>query len=239
MSVLDIVFPKRCVSCGKFGSYICSECFSKIEFVDKPVCPYCERPAIGGRAHPGCSKRYGLDGLVVVSRYRGSVRAAIIKIKYKWIWDIEKVLVDLVANNLWKFDFPEDAALVPVPLHLRRKRWRGFNQAELLAKDLASRFGHPYCDLLVRNRYTKPQVELASGERKKNVLGAFSLKPLRQPEPLVLNSFQDLGSGSILKGKRFLLVDDVYTSGATMSECAKALKRAGVQEVWAMAVALG
>lgn len=222
ISLLDLLFPKRCVSCGKFGAYICSECFSKIEFVDKPVCPYCERPAFSGRAHPGCLKKYGLDGLVVVCRYRGPVRAAIVKIKYKWVWDIEKVLVDLIAENLWKFDFPKDAALVPVPLYPRRKRWRGFNQAELLARDLSKRFKHPFVDLLVRKKATRPQVELASEARKKNVLGAFALRPSQHP-----------------KGKSYILVDDVFTTGATMSECAKVLKRAGADEVWAMAVALG
>ena len=222
MFLADIIFPKRCVSCGKFGSYICSECFSKIEFIEHPVCPYCERQAVGGCAHPGCFRRYGLDGLVVVCRYRGPVRAGIVKIKYKWIYDIEKVLVDLMAENLWKFDFLSDSSLVPVPLHPRRKRWRGFNQAELLARDLAKRFKHPYVDLLVRNRNTRPQIELKKDERKQNVAGAFSIRPSRH-----------------IKGKSLILVDDVYTTGATMSECAKILKHAGAKEIWAMAVALG
>ncbi|MBI3283039.1 ComF family protein [Candidatus Curtissbacteria bacterium] len=228
MNLLDLVFPKRCVSCGKLGSYICSECFSKIEFIEHPVCPHCERPAVGGRVHPGCFRKYGLNGLIVICRYRGPVRAAIVKIKYKWVWDIEKVLVDLIVQNLWKFDFPSDSALVPVPLHSKRKRWRGFNQAELLARDLAKRFKHPYVDLLIRNRDTKPQVDLKSGERKKNVLGAFSLRHASRGE-----------QNRNLVGKSFILVDDVFTTGATMSECAKVLKRAGASEVWAMAVALG
>ena len=230
VSILDLLFPKRCVSCGRFDAYICSECFSKIQIIDKPVCPYCERQAVGGKTHPGCNKRYGLDGLVVASRYFGPVKNAIVKIKYKWTYDIEKVLVDLLAENLWKFEFPQDAALVPVPLHPRRKRWRGFNQAEILGRDLAKRFKHPHSDLLVRNRNTRPQVELKKDERKENVLGAFSLRPLRHSE---------LDSESSLKGRTFILVDDVYTTGATMSECAKVLKHAGAGEVWGMAVALG
>lgn len=222
MNLLDLIFPKRCVSCRKFGSYICSECSLKIEFIDKPVCPYCERPAIGGRAHPGCLKKFGLDGLIVVCRYRGPVRAAIVKIKYKWIYDIERILVDLIADDLWKYSFPQIAVLVPVPLHSRRKRWRGFNQAELLARDLSKRFKHPYVDLLVRNRYTQPQVELKSDDRKKNILGAFSVR-----------------QNQSLRGKKIILVDDIFTTGATMKECAKVLKHAGASEVWAMAVALG
>lgn len=220
--ILDLLFPKRCVTCRKFGEYLCPNCFSKIEFVQNPVCPYCERQAVGGKTHPGCAKRLGLDGLVVVCRYRGPVRNAIIKIKYKWIYDIEKILATIISQNLWKFDFPADSILVPIPLHAKRKRWRGFNQAELLGKDLARRFKHPYLDLLLRNRYTRPQVELKKDDRKKNVEGAFSLK-----------------KQSGIYGKKFILVDDVYTSGATMSECAKVLKKAGASSVWALAVALG
>ena len=226
MNLLDLIFPKRCVSCRKFGSYLCDSCFSKVEFVDKPVCPYCERQAVGGKAHPGCAKRSGLDGLIVVCSYRGPGKNCINKIKYKWIYDIEKILATIISQNLWKFDFPTDSVLVPVPLHTKRKRWRGFNQAELLGKDLSKRFKHPYADLLLRSRYTRPQVELKKDERKKNVRGAFSLR-FTQSKPFSL------------QGKNILLVDDVYTTGATMSECANVLKRAGASSVWAMAVALG
>ena len=119
--ILDLLFPKRCVSCGRLGAYICRECFSKIEFIEKPVCPVCERQAVGGKTHPGCFSKFGLDGLVVVCRYRGSISKAIQKIKYKWVRDIEKLLVDIVADNFWKFDVPEKLTLVPVPLHKKRK----------------------------------------------------------------------------------------------------------------------
>lgn len=221
-TILDLIFPKRCVSCGKFGAYICSSCAKLIEYIDKPVCPYCERQAVGGKAHPGCLKRYGLDGLIVACRYRGSIKNAIVKIKYKWVFDIEKILVSLLSKQLWKFDFPAEGILVPVPLHVRRKRWRGFNQAELLGRDLARRFKHPYADLLVRNRSTRPQVELKKEDRKKNVRDAFSLQRTQG-----------------VNGKSYILVDDVFTTGATMTECCKVLKKAGAKEVWAMAVALG
>jgi ComF family protein len=229
-SLLDLIFPKRCVNCGRFGTYICRDCAKLIEYVDKPVCPYCERQAIGGKAHPGCLKKYGLDGLIVVCRYRGPIKGAIVKIKYKWVFDIEKILVTILASNLWKFDFPTEAVLVPVPLHARRKRWRGFNQAEILGRDLARRFKHPYADLLLRNRYTRPQVELKKDKRRENVRGAFALRLATLAQGRIISS---------VEGKNIILVDDVYTTGATMSECAKVLKRAGAKSVWAMAVALG
>lgn len=218
--VLDFIFPKKCVSCGKFGDYICAACFSKIEFIKHPVCPVCERQAIGGRTHPGCRKRFGLDGLVVACKYRGSVRKAIQKIKYRFAADIHKILVSLIADSIWQFSLPKDIVLVPIPLYRLRKNWRGFNQAELLASDLARRFGENLLpDLLVRIVDTKTQVGLSKDERKENIKGAFCVSKK-------------------LIGENIVLVDDVFTTGSTMMEAAKVLKRAGAGEVWAMAVAL-
>ena len=228
--VLDILFPKRCVSCGVFGKYICDTCFSKIEFFEKPICPICQRQAVGGETHPKCAGRFRLDGLVVACNYKGPIKLAIQKVKYKWVYDVEKILVELLASQIWKFDLPQDSILVPVPLHKNRKNWRGFNQAEILAKTLAKKFNVNYCNLLIRIIETKTQVGLTRDERKENVKGAFSLRLSRHPE---------LDSGSRFRDKNVILVDDVYTSGATMMEASKVLKGAGAKNVWAMAVALG
>ena len=221
-SLVDFIFPKKCVGCGKFGEYFCSKCFSKIEYVENPVCPVCQRQAVGGRTHPKCQTRYSLDGLVVACRYRNPVKVAIQKVKYRWVYDIEKVLVDLLATQIYKFAIPQKEILVPVPLHKKRKNWRGVNQAEILAKDLSKKFKVEYSDVLFRNRETKTQVGLKRDERKENVRGAFELR-----------------RGADVSGRNVILVDDVYTSGATMAECAKVLKKSGVKSVWGMAVALG
>lgn len=225
-SLLDFIFPKRCVSCWRFGAYICSDCFSKIEFIEKPVCPICQRQAVGGRTHPGCRNRYRLDGLVVVCRYWGPIKRAIAQVKYKWVYDTLQVFVDLIAESLWRFELPKELTIIPVPLHAKRKRWRGFNQAEMLAKSLAESFGVPFADVLVRVRETASQVGLKRDKRKENVKGAFA---------------QRLAQGRTInvKGKDIVLVDDVYTSGATMGECCRVLKKAGAGEVWGLAVALG
>ena len=229
-NLLDLLFPKRCVSCGVFGKYICNRCFKKIEFVEKPICPICQRQAIGGKTHPKCAGKFRPDGLVVACKYKGPIKFAIRKVKYKWVYDIEKVLVDLLASQIWKFDLPQNSILVPIPLHKKRKNWRGFNQAEILAKTLSKKFNVSYSDSLIRIAETKTQVGLTRKERKKNVKGAFSLRSFRHPE---------LDSGSRFRDKNVILVDDVYTSGATMMEAAKVLKRSGEKNVWAVAIALG
>lgn len=222
MDLLDLIFPKRCVSCGAFGKYICNKCFAKIEFVEKPICPICQRQAIGGKTHPKCAGRFRLDGLAVACKYKGPIKVAIQKVKYKWVYDIEKVLVDLLASQIWKFDLPQNSILVPVPLHKKRKNWRGFNQAEILAKTLSKKFNVNCSDSLIRIVETKTQVGLDKNERRKNVNGAFKVK-----------------ENSKVSGKNIILIDDVFTSGATMMEAAKVLKRAGAKNVWAIAVALG
>jgi len=220
INLLDFIFPRRCVTCGDFGSYICAKCRDKIVYVQNPVCPVCQRQAIGGRTHPGCMTRYGLDGLIVGFAYRGSVKLAVRKIKYKWVSDVAELLVSLFAKNLWKFSIPAEYILVPIPLHAKRKNWRGFNQAELICKILSSRFGVEVRNLLIRTLETKTQVGLSRQERRSNIKGAFEVR------------------GSVPSGA-VILVDDVYTTGATMAEACKTLKKASKVEVWGMAIALG
>ena len=223
ISPLDLFFPKHCVSCRKLGSYLCADCFLKVEFLKDFVCPVCLRKTDdGGVTHHRCSGKSRLDGLVVACKYRGPIKSAIVKVKYKWVFDIEEVFVDLILAELGKFSLPKNYILVPVPLHVSRKRWRGFNQSEILAKSLAKKLEVPFEDILVRNKETKSQVGLGNQLRRENVSGAFSLE------------------GNInCRGKNVVLVDDVFTSGATMGECCRVLKGAGAGSVWALAVALG
>lgn len=131
-------------------------------------------------------------------------------------------MVSLLIRDFWKSDAPSFDLVVPIPLHVKRKKWRGFNQAEIIAEDLAQKFKVRLGNQLVRNRETKTQVGLSKDERKKNINGAFSL-------------ISTVG----IKSKNILLVDDVYTTGATMSEACKVLKKAGANEVWALCAALG
>ncbi|MBI4039502.1 ComF family protein [Candidatus Daviesbacteria bacterium] len=108
---------------------------------------------------------------------------------------------------------------MPVPLHQKREKWRGFNQSQIIAGELSRRTGIKVFELLVRLVNTRPQVELSGKSRVKNVAGVFAIR-----------------NGIGLKDKTCLLVDDLLTTGSTMRECAKVLKKAGARRVWAMAV---
>lgn len=222
--IIDLFFPKRCVACRKFGTYLCRNCQKGVLAVESPICPVCQRRAIGGKTHPKCLKRYSLDGLAAGCYYRGPVRDLIRKLKYKRIYDLQDLVIEIMTANLWRYDLPEKLILVPVPLHPRRRRDRGFNQAELFAKRLNKRFKVMWGNVLIRQRYTKPQVTLGKGQRVANVKDAFAVSPFIKAK---------------VTGRSFLLVDDVFTTGSTMAECAKILKKAGAAEVWGMTAALG
>lgn len=158
--------------------------------------------------------------MVSGARYQGPVKKAISRLKYRWVWDIGEVICDLISTNLWRFNFPQNVVLVPIPLHKKRKNWRGFNQAELISSLLAKKFGVRVVGLLERVVETKTQVGLTKEQRKENIKGAFAVK-------------------NKIPGSTLVLVDDVYTTGATMQEACKVLKKAGAKEVWGMVVAVG
>lgn len=225
----DWIFPKKCVGCGVGGTYFCPKCASGIKQKDL-FCPICERPSIGGTAHPLCRKRYGLDGIWSLGAYQDPLRSAIKKLKYRFVRDLAVVLADLLIeywarNPAWFLDeLKKDRGLgwliVPVPLYKSRQNWRGFNQSELLGQLLAKKIGLGYADVLIRLRGTDSQVKLMGKERRANVFNAFALSP-----------------NSPRLTQNVLLFDDVWTTGSTLKECCYVLKRGGAKRVWAITLA--
>lgn len=235
---LNLLYPRRCLSCGKFGQYICDHCLTETQFIDKDICPVCRKPAIDGKTHPKCQTRYSLDGLTSFFGYQGVIREAIKRIKYKpFAYDISKVLVSLVLERINEKDWlaviiRKNPVLVPIPLHRSRERVRGFNQAEILGKILAEKWDLQILpDLLIRTRKTKPQYELRGKERKKNVQKAFKINPNYQSQLSIIN----LPAGKA--GCQFLIFDDLWTTGVTMRTCGNLLKRAGAKSVWGLTMA--
>lgn len=221
MNLLDILFPRRCVSCGKIGNYFCKNCVSKIEFTQYQICPVCGRSALDGKTHPGCFQKYGLDGMYAAVHFRGPIRKAFYQLKYGLVADLVPFLVDFIDFDFFHL-LPHFEYLIPVPLHPKRQRDRGFNQSELLAKEIGERVHVSVLPTLERVKNTSPQAELSIEERKKNTRNAFIV---RRKEGL--------------RGKLIALVDDVGTTRSTLTECAKLLKVAGAKSVWAIVIAHG
>ena len=224
MNILNIIFPRRCVGCGKIGRYICSACQTTVTHLDRLKCPECGKSAISGMTHPGCRTRYTLDGLTSFFRYDGVVRKAIKTLKYRLVTDLTRELVSLVPPvNPLELVLPRQPIFVPIPLHPSRQRERGFNQTEVLSRALGSRWGIAVrTDILKRVKQTTPQVVMHSREdRLKNMKDVFTVS---------------ITAGN-LKNIPIVLFDDVFTTGATLRVAGNTLKRAGAKFVWALTIA--
>ena len=150
--ILNLVFPPRCVSCNKTGKYICNICRSKIKYIEYQFCPVCRHPSFSGFTHPRCGNLYTLDGLFVSAHYAASVKKAIHMMKYRYVSDLVRELTLLLYPSppafVKKLDF-----LVPVPLHPRKEKDRGFNQSLLIASVMSELFKIPVkTGLLQRDR---------------------------------------------------------------------------------------
>jgi competence protein ComFC len=224
MSLIDFVYPKNCLNCRRSGFYLCPKCVSDVGFASQK-CIYCQKASIDGFVHSKCRRKYRIDGSVSVFRHEKVIREGIIKLKYKFIYEMARELSVYMAYYL-RYNVsavPKKAVLVPIPLHPKRYKWRGFNQSQKLGEVLAKHMGWGFAPhLLVRTKLTTPQVKLKGDERRKNLKGVFAINP---------------SYNLPTKTYPLLLFDDVITTGATIIEAGKVLKRAGFKSVWGLSVA--
>ncbi len=223
--LFQFLLPPQCICCEKFlpeGQWgICANCLSGIHWMEPPYCSVCGMPFIsrevGTHLCGACltQKKYFTKARAL-GFYEGSLQEAIHRWKYEGKTYLTPFLGKWMAEGLsrhWEVDLFD--LLAPVPLHKQRLRERGFNQALLLVKELSRRTGIPYLKRVLRKRRsTIPQANLSGEEREKEVRGVFFVTAREK-----------------VKGKSILLVDDVYTTGATVRECSKALIAAGAERV--------
>ncbi|MDD5569289.1 MAG: ComF family protein [Candidatus Pacebacteria bacterium] len=223
--LLDVIFPKKCLNCGREGAYFCEDCLSLIEINPFEYC-LCEKPQkLMSTGKCWFCRDRKLNGLYSAASFKERrVKLLVHHLKYlnqiKELADYLSFLILAHFNFITK-EIPSDSLLVPVPLFIKRKKARGFNQAEEIAKIISAKTGAKISlDNLKRIRNTQPQVKLNKMERIENIKNAFAVSNAEE-----------------FKKKIIFLVDDVYTTGATMEECAKELKRAGASEVWGLTAA--
>lgn len=230
---LDFLYPKRCVQCRKVGDYLCPNCFSYLSFDTKSLCLVCQRPVPDGLTHRACSKRYAIDGSFSAVPYNKTVKKLIYNFKYKpFLSSLNKFLGDLLFEALSQnedfhkvFERSKEWVFVPIPLHSSKFRKRGYNHAEILAKDLGKKFHIKVQNLLKRVKETKSQYGLKLKDRRKNIHGAFELN-----SSFIINH-------SSFKNTGVFLVDDIVTTGSTLLEAANILKRNGVKRVYGLTLA--
>ena len=234
--LIDIIYPPRCHICGRFLSadedrppshHLCNNCLADLTPITHPICTVCgfPFPASKGQDHlcENClRKQPWYDFLRSPYLYSGPLMEAIQRFKYNSGTQLTSSLSALFSSFAREWiPNPRDFLTIPVPLHRRRLRERGFNQSLLLAKALSSSLGTQLDYLsFMRRRYTRAQTGLGKEERRKNVKDAFSvIYP------------------NLIEGKKIILVDDVFTTGYTLNECAKALKKSGAIAVICLTLA--
>ena len=214
--VLDFLFPKTCVGCGKEGKCLCDKCLLELEIVEQ-VCPGCGKTSGGGWIHKRCTKLTALDGLTAVYSYKdGLVKKMIERIKYEFELELLREWVGRISFETGMgFEM-----IVPVPLYWLRYNWRGFNQAEEIAQEVGRQNQLVVTEALRRLRNIKQQAKIESKEeRRRNVAGAFCVADVD------------------IEDKKILLVDDIFTSGATIEEGGRVLKNRGAKSVWGLVLA--
>jgi ComF family protein len=217
---LDLLFPPRCVTCGRLGSVWCQDCSSQADLIKEPYCRRCGTPGADQKDCIHCKTwHFNFDEARAWGKYSGRLREAILSIKHRYNAQLGRELAKHVANVFfaqeWKVDF-----VVPIPLAPHRLAERGYNQAEVLAKPFASISRLNFADnILYRSHETVKQFELDARERWNNLLGAFRV------------------DGHDLAGASILLIDDIMTTGATLNAAAVTLKAAGCSKVFALTLA--
>ncbi|MCX5859383.1 MAG: ComF family protein [Proteobacteria bacterium] len=229
---LNFFLPPVCSICGRVGGEsiegtICSACRRQFTPVGHPLCTLCGRPFSAGDSHL-CSRCLERQPVYDLARagglYRNTMVTAIHGLKYHERVHLAKDLAMWTLNHCAQPEFPPQAEMIiPVPLHQRRLKERGFNQSQLLGRVLAKELHIP-CDpfVLIRTKDTDPQVGLSEIERRENIRGAFAVSP---------------GRRSRIEGKALLVLDDVMTTGATVEECARTLKSSGADKVYVLTMA--
>ncbi|MBP7710641.1 MAG: ComF family protein [Rickettsiales bacterium] len=229
-SFLKIIFPSHCLACEKIISadgLFCADCWPKLQFISEPKCAICAYPfefqGLSLLCAKCLTKKPSFDKSVAIFRYNHVIRKIISSLKYRDQTFVAKkfarLLFDKAKNEIAACDL-----IIPVPLHVKRLRKRKFNQAILLAKNLL-KFAPKktfYPDFLIRTKHTKPQVELKKKDRENNLKNVFEVNEKYR---------------ETVRGKKIILIDDVTTTGATLENCAKVLKKCGAKEVVVLVVA--
>jgi ComF family protein len=215
--ILDILFPIECLNCQLEGAYLCKKCFRQIKFNDSFDLKRAQQNL----------KAPDLEKIFIAGNYEDKLLQNLIK-KYKY--GFIKPLGEILARFLitfWNFQndsknkIPVSLLVIPIPLTDKRLRWRGFNQAEILAREFSHHFNYGISLNLKRQGKQAPQAKLNEAERLNNIQGVFSW------------------TGENLQGADVLLIDDVVTTGATLNEAARILKGVGAGAIYALVLAKG
>lgn len=239
--ILDILFPKRCINCGKFEDFLCFECKNSLKVIGFQRCPNCKKKNFCGKfcdkkiheRDTSCTENFYFDQLILCFLYdRNTVlQKLIINFKYKFLRSINEFFINILINQFSKF-FPEfddfsfsneNIIVVPVPMSKQKLRLRGDNHSKILAQNFAKKLNLKFCDALRRD-HREDQAKLKRSDRLINLRNSIFVK----------EEYKNL-----LANKTVVLIDDIVTTCSTVNECSKTLKMANVSSVCVLALARG
>ena len=217
--LLGLIFPVNCTACGDESSWLCENCFKKLPLTRFDICVICHKATVENNLCSNCQKNLGLDGVVTLYGYDLEPIRSIIKLsKYSKQHDAVRFISENNRLEAW-LRLPKGRwHLAPIPLHPKKLKKRGYNQAEIIAKALSQK-DHPVVNILSRVKETKDQASLSHEKREANVTGCFEVKK-NIPEDVIM-------------------IDDVITTGSTLKEASIALRNAGAKRIWAITLAHG
>ena len=216
--ILDFIFPIQCNNCNKNGEFLCNDCFNKIEIRSKLQCPLCNKEQDNENLCQICQKKSSLDNIIIAANYNNEIlQKTIHYFKYKYVKDLHIPLSKIMINRLFNIQLPNNINVIPTPLHRKRELERDFNQSELLAKQLNLPIIN---NVLWRKKNIKHQADLNKKQRLNNIKNCFRIK-----------------NTHLIQNSNILLIDDIITTGATLSEQAKLLKKNNAHKIWALVIA--
>lgn len=214
-SLINFIAPPQCLVCGTSDAYVCRACQTRVFIAKAPSCYSCNKLSPGGKTCPRCYHKSKLSGVIIPYRLDGPIQELIYRLKYHGDQNAAKFLATKLADFITSTKF---SVISFVPSDGVAQRSRGYNQAELLARELSRLVGLPKQEILLRLKHTS-QVGHSRASRFEQVKDNF------------------LAITPRAKDQKILLVDDVLTTGATLAECARALKTAGAKSVWGLVIA--
>ncbi|MDO8435605.1 MAG: double zinc ribbon domain-containing protein [bacterium] len=218
----DLLFPLTCLGCGAEGSWLCKPCMRTLPLLPPRACAHCGAEALRGNACRACTERRHphVSELIIALYYDHPLAKKIIRqFKYDGVRGLRLPFAELIVNAMRGIPLPTDTVLCPMPMPSRRRRVRGYNHAELLAKTLGQMLNYPVVPLLRRIGNPKPQAGFDATKRHTNAAGTFALRQTPQT-------------------KNIILIDDVVTTGATMEAAAECFAPSGCR-VYGLGVAAG
>ena len=232
-TVLEVLYPKRCPICEGIvlpkGAFVCEKCYEALQWVNAPYCMKCGKPMEDETreyCHDCQNKSFHYEYGYGMWVYDENLRKSMVGFKYKNKREYAEFYIhELITHYEEKIRRMNVDVIIPVPIHRRRYRQRGYNQAALLATGLGKALNiHVEEELLLRTRYTMPQKNLDDKERQKNLKKAFLINRSTKYDYV---------------GKKILLIDDIYTTGSTIEVCTNVLLQAGVSKVYFVSLCIG